>query len=131
MQLLSLSRKTAVLRTILFLTTLPIVFWLATSAVIPTADYSHAETSTPQNDSLQWRHTVDGWEPIDELQAETPVAASQPPIHPLTLLPLVVAVALSALLAFEPQAEAVADETNVDAADQPAARSQAVESINA
>lgn len=119
------------LRTILFLATLPVVFWLATSAVVPTADYSHAEASMEPTEAVQWRHTVDGWEPIDELQAEAPLVDSQPPIHPLTLLPLVVAVALSALLAFEPKEEAAAEAAELPAADQPAADSQAVESINA
>lgn len=100
-----LSRKTAVIRTLLFVATLPVVFWLATSAVLPNAHYSNAETFATPNPPIEWRHTVDGWEPIDELHVEAPPTNQQPPIHPLTLLPLVVAIALAALLAFEPQAD--------------------------
>ncbi|MCC9606842.1 hypothetical protein LOC68_15840 [Blastopirellula sp. JC732] len=99
------------LRTILFIAAVPIVFWLATCAVIPNPDYSHAETAQAPAEPVEWRHTVDGWEPIEEIQVEPPVDRD-PPIHPLTLLPLVVAVALSALLAFEPkEAAAVSAKT--------------------
>ncbi|TWT38370.1 hypothetical protein [Blastopirellula retiformator] len=101
------------LRTILLIATLPLAFWLATSAVIPMADYSPAETAQASPEPIEWRHTVDGWEPVEELQVEAP-ADRQPPIHPLTLLPLVVAVALSALLAFEPQETAATSQNDTD-----------------
>ncbi|UUO06636.1 hypothetical protein M4951_25245 [Blastopirellula sp. J2-11] len=105
------------LRTLLFVATLPVLFWLATCAVVPSAHYSNAESTAELAEPIQWRHTVDGWETIDELQVEEPPLVRQPPIHPLTLLPLVVAVALSALLAFEPQTDSPAVETALTVAE--------------
>ncbi|WP_131282096.1 hypothetical protein [Blastopirellula marina] len=114
------------LRTLLFVATLPVLFWLATCAVIPNAHYSNAESTAELAEPIQWRHTVDGWAPIEELQIEEPPMVDQPPIHPLTLLPLVVAVALSALLAFEPEA----DLPTVEAAVPVAADSEAAVEID-
>ncbi|MFI4876907.1 MAG: hypothetical protein ACIALR_16260 [Blastopirellula sp. JB062] len=97
------------LRTFLIVLTLPLLFWLATGAVLPTANYSNAESTDLPGKADQWRHTVDGWEPLEAIQPESS-ATGQPPVHPLTLLPLVVAIALSALLAFEPADAKNADE---------------------